>query len=213
MTQPPEETIRRVALRLLALAQSGLTYVHDPFDEERYRETASLGAELMALMVAEPLGTLRRDLVAETGYATPKLDVRGALFDDEGRVLLVQERADGLWALPGGWAEVGDSPSEAVEKEIREESGYGARAVKLAAVLDRDRQGHVPALPVAIYKLLFVCEWDGEPPVTAQESETLAVGWFPLTELPPLSLGRVLPGQLEMLARANADRSLPAVFD
>lgn len=213
MSENTEATLRRVALRLLALSQSGLEYVHDPFDEERYHETASLGAELMGLITAEPLGTLRRDLVAETGYATPKLDVRGALFDDEGRVLLVQERADGLWTLPGGWADVGDSPSEAVEKEMREESGYRVRAVKLAAVLERERQGHVPSMPVAIYKLLFVCEWDGEPPAAHQESETLAVGWFGLGELPELSLGRVLPSQLELLARANADRLLPTAFD
>ena len=79
------------------------------------------------------------DLFAcDAGYATPKVDVRGVVFQD-GKILLVQERSDGMWTLPGGWADVGDSPADAVVREIREESGYETRATKLLALLDRNR--------------------------------------------------------------------------
>lgn len=213
MSERQEETIRRIAMRLLAMSQTGLEYVRDPFDRERYVETGELGAELIELVTTAPIEALHRDVAPDVGYATPKVDVRGALFDEDGRVLLVQEASDGLWTLPGGWADVGDTPAESVEREMREESGFGVRAVRLVAAFDRDRQGHVPPMPVSIYKLFFLCEHDGSEPTAPQESETLAVGWFDLDDLPALSEGRVLPQQLRLLAEANADRDLIARFD
>ena len=182
MSERQEETIRRIAMRLLALSQTGLEYVRDPFDRERYVETGELGAELIELVTTAPIEALHRHVAPDVGYATPKVDVRGALFDEDGRVLLVQEASDGLWTLPGGWADVGDTPAESVEREMREESGFGVRAVRLVAAFDRDRQGHVPPMPVSIYKLFFLCEHDGSEPTAPQESETLAVGWFDLDE-------------------------------
>ena len=145
----------------------------------------------------------------EEGYATPKVDVRGGVFCDD-RVLLVRERADGKWTLPGGWVDVNDSPAAAVEREIREESGYTARAVKLAALLDRRRHPHPPSVH-HIYKLMFVCELTGGQ--AAASSETDAVGFFPVGALPELSTGRVLAPQIARLYEHHLDRDLPTQFD
>ena len=145
----------------------------------------------------------------EEGYATPKVDVRGGVFSGE-QVLLVRERSDGRWTLPGGWVDVNDSPAAAVEREIREESGYRARAVKFAALIDRRRHPHPPSVH-HIYKLMFVCELTGGE--AASSTETDAVGFFPLAALPELSTGRILAPQIERLYEHHLNRALPADFD
>ncbi len=192
-----------------ALAQNGLTFTRDPFDRERYRELQHLAAELLAGELQIPPERAEAFWSGEEGYATPKVDVRGGVFCDD-RVLLVRERADGKWTLPGGWVDVNDSPAAAVEREIREESGYTARAVKLAALLDRRRHPHPPSVH-HIYKLMFVCELTGGQ--AAASSETDAVGFFPVGALPELSTGRVLAPQIARLYEHHLDRDLPTQFD
>lgn len=145
----------------------------------------------------------------EVGYATPKVDVRGAIFRDD-TILLVKERADGLWTLPGGWADVGESPSEVVVKEVYEESGYQTRATKLLAVYDRDKQGH-PPFPFYVYKLFFQCELIGGSPSSSIETE--AVDFFPEDALPELSIGRVTPTQIARLFQHYRQPDLPTDFD
>jgi ADP-ribose pyrophosphatase YjhB (NUDIX family) len=125
-------------------------------------------------------------------------------------VLLVRERADGCWTLPGGWVDVNDAPSEAVAREIYEESGYRARAVKLAGLIDKNRHPHPPAVH-HIYKLFFVCELLGGEPLVSNETD--AVDFFPVHALPPLSLGRVLAAQIERLYQHRLDAALPTDFD
>ena len=178
--------------KLQAIAQNGLTYTENPFDVERYKSLRAIAAEIMATYSnVEPSYVV--DLFArEVGYATPKVDVRGAVFRDDS-ILLVREREDGCWALPGGWADVGDSPSEVVVREIYEESGYHTRAIKLLAVYDRDRHGH-PPLSHYVYKLFFQCELlSGSP---SPSIETDEVAFFSENEIPQLSLGRVVPEQV-----------------
>ena len=116
----------------------------------------------------------------DSGYATPKVDVRGVVFR-AGKILLVQERSDGLWTMPGGWADVGDSPADAVVREIQEESGYEARATKLLALLDRNRHGH-PLHVNHIYKAFIRCEIIGGSPTTSHEIQ--GVGFFAEGEIP-----------------------------
>ena len=140
----------------------------------------------------------------------PKVDVRGAVFRDE-RILLVKEAADGLWTLPGGWADVNQSPREGVEREIREESGYEARAIKLAGVYDYRRQGNRNPLPNSIYKLFFVCQLTGGEARTS--FETSAVDFFLPDQLPPLSVGRTNPAQIASMFAHWRDPALPADFD
>ena len=199
----------RQAQRLAALAQNGLTYARDHFDRARYEELRTIAAEMMAHVAAAPVERVRELLETQSGYATPKVDVRGAVFDQD-RVLLVREVLDGLWTLPGGWADPGDTPREAVEREIREESGIEARAVKLAAVYERDRQGH-PPFAFAAFKLFFVCERTGGEERVSDETD--GVGFFPMSSVPPLSLGRVLPRQIERLLEHARHPEWPTEFD
>jgi ADP-ribose pyrophosphatase YjhB (NUDIX family) len=134
------------------------------------------------------------------------------IFDDQERVLLMRERTDGRWSLPGGWADPGDSPSASVTREILEETGHRSSAVKLIACWDREVQQNPPPLPVHVYKLFFLCRSEGavQPPAAL---ETLDVGWFGLGSLPPLSLGRVNHRQLERALAHHRDPSLPTEFD
>ncbi len=206
------ERVRRVAVELAALAQDGATFATDPYDAVRYAQASRLAAELLSVLTDRPADELHLELGRDSGYATPKVDVRGVLFDDAERVLLMRERSDGCWALPGGWADPGDRPRAAVEREVREETGYAAEAVRLVACLDRDAQGHEPKLPVAVYKLFFLCRATGEV-APAQELETLDVGWFGLDALPPLSTSRVTERQLHRVLEHHRDPSLPVDVD
>ncbi len=130
--------------RLQAVAQSGLAYAKDPYDVERYEQVRKIAAEIAASHTKAPVDRIDDLFSREFGYATPKLDIRAVVLNDQGEVLLVREKEDGLWTLPGGWVDVGESPSEAVEREVREESGYEVRAVRLLALWDRDKHGPPP---------------------------------------------------------------------
>ena len=204
--------VRRIGIKLSALAQDGLTYGADEYDLDRYRQLSRLAVELFSVLSGQPAAELAIELGRDSGYATPKIEVRGAIFDDDERVLLMREKIDGRWSLPGGWADPGDAPSAAVTREILEETGYHSSAVKLIACWDREVQGNPPPLPVHVYKLFFLCRRDGavQPPAVL---ETLEVGWFGLDALPPLSLGRVNHRQLERALAHHRDLSLPTEFD
>ena len=209
MSPQPPRNLLEWARKVQAIAQTGLAFTRDPFDRERYTQLVELVADLLSRELEIPLGAARELWAGEHGYATPKVDVRGGVFRDD-RVLLVRERADGRWTLPGGWVDVNDAPSEAVAREILEESGYRARAVKLAALIDKNRHPHPPGVH-HIYKLFFVCELTGGSP--AASSETDAVEFFPLQALPPLSTGRVLASQIERLYQHRLQPGLPTDFD
>jgi ADP-ribose pyrophosphatase YjhB (NUDIX family) len=197
------------ARRLNALAQTGLTFTQDQYDIERYTEIRTIAAEMIAHGADADASRVLDLLASDAGYATPKVDVRGVVFGD-GKILLVQERSDGLWALPGGWADVGDSPAEAVVREIREESGYETHATKLLALLDRNRHGH-PAHVNHIYKVFIRCEILGGSPTTSHEIQ--GVGFFAEDEIPELSLTRIVPAQIARMFEHQRHPDLPADFD
>jgi ADP-ribose pyrophosphatase YjhB (NUDIX family) len=197
------------ARKVQAIAQTGLAFTQDPFDRERYTQLQDLVASILASGLDVPVEKVRAFWEGEDGYATPKVDVRGGVFAGD-RVLLVRERSDGKWTLPGGWVDVNDSPSEAVAREILEESGYRARAVKLAALVDKRRHPHPPGIH-HIYKLFFVCERTGGAP--APSIETDAVQFFPVRSLPELSTGRVLGPQIERLYQHRLHPELATDFD
>lgn len=207
--RPHTAAILRWARKIQAIAQNGLTFTQDPYDRERYEQLQQLVTEVLTCELGVPAAAAARFWAGEDGYATPKVDVRGGIFEGD-RVLLVRERSDGGWTLPGGWVDVNDAPAEAVSREIREESGYRARAVKLAALVDKNRHPHPPSVH-HIYKLLFLCELTGGSPATSQETD--AVGFFPVSALPPLSTGRILPSQIERLFQHHLDPGLPTDFD
>jgi ADP-ribose pyrophosphatase YjhB (NUDIX family) len=208
MTQAPKWLEWGRALQ--ALTQNGLAYSQNPFDIERYQAIRALAAEILTSYTTLEPGPLLDLFAHEEGYATPKVDVRGALFQ-ENKILLVQELMDnGRWTLPGGWADITDTPSQAVLREIQEESGYQARAVKLAAVYDRNRRGH-PVLYFSVYKLFFLCEITGGAP--ASSIETGGIRFFAEDNLPELSLGRVTLQEIHMLFEHYRHPELPTEFD
>ncbi len=206
------DEVRRIGIKLAALAQDGVTFAANDFDQDRYRQVGRLAAELLSALSGRPADELAVELGRDSGYATPKVDVRGVIFDDHERVLLMQEKSDGRWSLPGGWADPGEAPSVAVAREILEETGYRSAAVKLIACWDREVQGNPPPLPVHVYKLFFLCRRDGAVQAPAA-LETLDVGWFGLDALPPLSLGRVNPRQLGRALAHHRDPTLASEFD
>ena len=197
------------ARRLQAIAQTGIAFARDPFDRERYEEVTRIALELLADLSREAPFPIAGLSLADLGYATPKVDVRGVVFEGE-RILMVKEMTEGRWALPGGWADVGEAPSECVVKEIREESGLEVRATKLLAVYDRDRHGHSPH-PNAVYKMFFLCKTVGG---TLQNGkETRGVGFFPENELPELSIDRVTAAQIQRMFEHRRTPDLPTDFD
>jgi len=198
-----------LARRLLALAQTGLHFTPQEYDRERYREIVEIATRLLQIDSGRPAEQLRQAWFVEDGYATPKIDVRGVIFRDD-RVLLVRETTDGKWSLPGGWADVNDSPAQAVEKEIEQESGFTARAVKLAALYDRNKHGHLPHLHHA-WKVFFICEIVSGEARTSHETD--GVDFFDLNALPELSVGRVTAAQIHRMHEHHQHREWPAEFD
>ena len=197
--------------RLQAIAQNGLTYSNNPYDVERYQQLQLIAAEMMATYTDVEPSYIQNLFNQEQGYATPKVDVRGAVFKKQ-RILLVKEREDRCWTLPGGWVDIGESPSNAIEREIHEESGFKAKATKLVAVYDRnhDRHGH-PPLAQHVYKLFFLCQLIGGEPITSVETED--VGFFGEHEIPELSLTRIVPSQIARLFEYHRDPDLQTDFD
>ena len=198
------------AKQLAALSQNGLTYAENPYDIERYEKVREIAVEMMAAQSGLDAKTLLTIFAREQGYATPKVDVRGVVFRD-GKILLIKERLDDRWSLPGGWADPGQSPSESVVREIFEESGYEAQARRLLAVYDRSKHPHEPPSPFHIYKLFFLCEITGGSPKTSYE--TTAVDFFAENDIPELSITRILPFQIARMFEHYRDPNLPTDFD
>jgi ADP-ribose pyrophosphatase YjhB (NUDIX family) len=198
------------ARTLQSVGQAGLTYACDPFDRDRYRQVRRVAAEIAAAGTGAEVELIERFFASERGYPTPKIDVRAAVIVDD-RILLVRERDDGGWALPGGWADVGESAAQTAERETREEAAFAVRAVKLLALYDRERRGH-PRHPEYSYKAIFACEPEGSPR-PRPGVETLGAKFFARHELPELSLARVLPDQIALAFAHAADPSLPTAFD
>jgi ADP-ribose pyrophosphatase YjhB (NUDIX family) len=205
----PETNVLEWARKVQAIAQNGLLFTQEPFERERYTQLKDLSDSILAAELDIPLGKARALWEKEDGYVTPKVDVRGGVFDGD-KVLLVRERSDGRWTLPGGWVDVNDAPSEAVVREIYEESGYRAKATKLAMLVDKNRHPHPPSVH-HIYKLFFLCDLTGGAPKTSNETD--GVDFFPVHSLPDLSVGRALSSQIERLYAHHLNRALPTDFD
>ncbi len=191
------------------MSQTGATYASDPYDISRYHRLAEIASDMMARGSGIPSAVVADLFGREAGHPTPKVDVRAAVFRDE-EILLVRERGDGLWTLPGGWADVAESPSAAAARETLEESGYRIRILRLLAVYDRDRHPH-PPLAYHAYKLFFEGVVVGGE--QASSDETDAADFFAVEALPPLSTMRVTESQITRLFRLHQDPCAPADFD
>lgn len=202
------------AQRLQALAQAGIAYSTSVYDLERYEEIRALSATLLQELTDEPFEKIIRVFASETGYQTPKVDIRAVLFRGVDEVLLVKEKVDeGRWTLPGGWADVGLTPFQVAMKEAYEETGLVVRAVRLLALLDKREHAH-PAQPWYVYKAFIRCEVEGGE-LIQETTETFGARWFRRGEVSniELSTDRVTQSQLSMLFRFVENPDLPALCD
>ena len=197
------------AREIQALSQSGRHYSNNYYDQQRYKRLSTIAAEIVSQYSDLELGSLVDLYYAQNGYATPRVDVRAAVFND-GKLLMVRERIDGGWTLPGGWADVGDVPSEAAEREVWEEAGFQVKARKLIGVYDANRIG--PLELFHAFKLVFLCDLVGGQ---AQPSfETSEVAFFSFDEIPTeLSGERTKPRHIADAFTAYRDPDCSAKFD
>lgn len=205
------QTIVSFVEQVLATAQAGLTYSKDPYDIGRFKALREAAATYMADGCPAETPDIARWFELDEGYPTPKLDVRAFILDGRKRILLVRERGDGHWTLPGGWCDIGESPGQCVEREVAEETGLVCRAVRLLALFDKHCHPHPPQLPHA-YKAFFLCEATGGS-LLQDTDETTGADYFEPETLPPLSTHRVLPSQLALLHRRVLGNHVDALFD
>jgi len=196
------------AQEIFSLSQSGLTYSGNQYDIERYKRLQEITAEIIASQAEISKETVLESFSMQAGYITPKIDVRGAVIHDK-KILLIQERADGRWAMPGGWADLGNAPASVAEREVWEESGFRVKAEKVVAVIDANRIE--PMEFYHAYKIIFLCKLlDGGPRISY---ETLAVDFFDSDHLPPLSVYRTNEIMIEEVFAHVRDPSCPTAFD
>ena len=198
--------------QVYAISQWGLTYSKDPFDLERYEVLKQLSVEMMTDFAQMDKSRIQELFAHEVGYVTPKVDVRGVVFNEAGKILMVREKWDGKWTLPGGWADIGLSPAEMVVKEVWEESGFEVRPLKLLAILDKKFFDH-PSSPYHIYKTFIHCEITGGEATLGLEST--GVEFYAPDEIPALELSahRVTHAQLDMLFAHYNDPNRPTDFN
>jgi ADP-ribose pyrophosphatase YjhB (NUDIX family) len=197
------------AKQLQSIAQAGLTYSKDVYDLERFELLRNITVEILSHQTDMDM-TVIRDLFAnETGYATPKVDIRAVVFR-KNKILMVRENTDGDWSLPGGWGDIGLSPSEVAVKEVKEEAGFDVKAIKLLGVLDKKCHPHPPSL-FHVYKMFIQCEIIGGQP--KEGIETSAVEFFAENELPSLSIARNTESQIELAFKHLHNPQEPVYFD
>ncbi len=200
-----------LARRLQAIAATGLHFTDGIYDRERYEEINVIATQMLSELASVPVRKLEGLLHSgEEGYATPRIDVRGAVLNN-GRVLLIREAADGLWTLPGGYAEVGLSAAENVVKEVREEACLDVRATRLYAVRHKVKHGYRPDVR-DFYKFFFLCEASADQQPDAG-AEALDVGYFAPDALPVLSTGRTIAADIHAAMNAASNPSMPVLFD
>ncbi|KDM92831.1 NUDIX hydrolase [Photobacterium galatheae] len=198
------------AKQLQAIAQAGKAYSQDPYDLERFDQIAVIAQQMFAELSDAPLAKIQNLFIPETGYPTPKVDLRAGVIR-ENRILLVREREDDRWTLPGGWADVCETPSEGIVREVMEESGLVVGNPRLVAIKDRSVHPYQPAYPNHIYKLFFLCDYiSGEP---SENLEISKVAFFERHAIPPLSLSRVLAEDIAMMFCHCDDLQLPIQTD
>ncbi len=197
------------AREIQALAQTGAHYAQNEFDSSRYHRLEEIASEIISEHTQLPQELLLHTFEAQKGYATPKVDVRAAVFR-EGKLLMVRERSDGGWTMPGGWADVGDVPSEAAEREALEEAGCVVKARKVIGIYDANRLG--PLELFHAFKLVFLCDLVGGESRTS--GETSAVAFYSQEEIPETISGqRTNMRHIQDAFAALVNPSLPTVYD
>lgn len=200
--------------RILALSDTGLAFQPGEYDRERYEEIRQISLGLLARMSDAPVARIIELMPHEIGYVTPKVDIRAVIFRGVDEILMVQEKIDhDRWTLPGGWADVGYTPSEVAVKETLEETGLEAEAVRLLAVFDKRMHDH-PEEAWYVYKFFILCRVTGGE-ILSDTNETSGIAWVKFDQLESLdlSVNRVTYGQLSQLLPFAADPTLPVLCD
>ncbi len=174
------------ARRLQAIAQAGLEFCHTGYDRDRYQQIRDISIEIIENYTAYEQEEIIGFFASDKGYPTPKVDVRAAIFK-ENNILMVKEKTDGKWSLPGGWADQHLSLSENIIKESKEEAGVNVEPVRIISVLERNRHNTQP-IPFGCYKIFVLCNLKGGE--FTENTETSDSGYFPLNDLPTLSSER-----------------------
>lgn len=193
--------------RLKAIADTGLLYCKTDYDKERYTELQELSFRLLQKLSGETIETLKGAFSLVQDYPTAKVDIRGFALSEDKRILLVKESVDGRWSLPGGWADIGETPKEVVIKEFKEETGLDVIPKALLAVFDKRLHPHPPQ-PFYVYKMVFYCET-----ISAELNkgfDVLDVQYFPIDNLPALSEDRILKSQMELLYKKVLNSDMQA---
>lgn len=196
--------------KLKAITDVGLLYSKNEYDAERYTEMRDLSLQLLQGISGHSMDVLKTSFPVAADYPTAKVDVRGLILSPDKKVLLIQERADGKWALPGGWADVGYTPKEVIVKECKEETGLDVMPKQLLAIFDKRAHPHPPQ-PFYVYKLVFWCE--AVSTTITKGFDVLDVQYFDSTALPPLSEDRILRSQIELLYQKISRGDSNAYFD
>jgi len=202
--------ILNYAKRLKTIAHLGLTYSSNEYDLERYQELEQISLEMMAMVTGQPLEILSTYFQSKKEYITPKVDIRVVIFNEQQEILLVKEKADGKWSLPGGWADIGLSPTEVAVKEALEETGFTVKPKKLLAILDKRCHPHPPQLDY-VYKVFIQCEISSG--VYNAAFDILDIGFFAQNSIPELSTDRVLPSQIDLMFEYLNNLNKEAIVD
>jgi ADP-ribose pyrophosphatase YjhB (NUDIX family) len=179
--------------KIKAISQIGKSYSKDAYDLERYDQLSGIADSMYTKLSNDPIEKVKGFFIPEKGYATAKVDLRAAIFKNH-QILLVREKRDNKWAMPGGWADVGGTPTQGIEREVLEETGYQVQAVRLISVRDQSLHGYTPRYPVHVYKLFFLCEITGG--ASTENTEISEISFFPLEALPELSTGTTLEADI-----------------
>lgn len=193
-----------------ALAENGLHYSENDFDLDRYQALEEIALRMLALVTGLPDETVRVAAPERNGYRTPKVDVRAVIFNERDEILMVKERVDSRWSLPGGWCDVGYTPTETAEKEVLEEAGISVKVSRLLAIFDKKCHDHPEDLFYA-YKIFLECEAENHKITTGME--TLDVGFFSQDSLPELSTPRNTAGQIHKMFDFHYNRLTWPVVD
>lgn len=205
-----EKELINIINRIRALSQNGLVYSTNEYDTERYEELLSLSNRMTSLLSGHSESDINICFPLERDYITPKVDVRAVVFNEVGEILLVQEKSDGCWSLPGGWADVGYSPNEIAVKEVKEETGLDVIPLRLLGIHDKKCHQHPPALHYA-YKVYILCRIVGGEFNMVFDIQDK--GFFRQDELPPLSLERVVREQVDLMFEFRDNPNKEAVAD
>ncbi|HEX9252603.1 MAG TPA: NUDIX hydrolase [Ignavibacteriaceae bacterium] len=198
-----------VAREIQQLSQTGLAFAVTDYEKNRYKRLTEITAEIIEHHTTLEKESVTKILMKHPGYATPKIDVRAAVIKDK-KILLVQETTDNCWAMPGGWADVGDIPSEVAIRECKEESGYDVKPIKVIGVFDANRiGGHLEFFHA--FKIIFLCELIGGEARTSDE--TIDVQFFDFDKLPALSLNRTNDKHLNEIKQHLIDPKRKTFFD